>query len=59
MTEQCACGGKPMPAFPCSGAADIGEMADRAARGLSNGIRVKLSRSAGCGIEKGKTDTTE
>ena len=49
MTEQCACGGKTMLVFPCSGAADVGEISDRAARLLSKETCVKISCLAGIG----------
>ena len=49
MDEHCACGGKTMLVFPCSGAADVGELADRAARKLSKETCVKLSCLAGIG----------
>jgi uncharacterized metal-binding protein len=49
MSEQCACGGKTMLVFPCSGAADVGEMSDRAARRLAKETCVKLSCLAGIG----------
>jgi len=49
MGEGCACGGKTMIVFPCSGAADVGELADRAARLLSKESCVKMSCLAGVG----------
>lgn len=49
MAEQCACGGKTMLVYPCSGAADVGEMSDRAARMLSKETCVKISCLAGIG----------
>ncbi len=49
MAEQCACGKKAMMVFPCSGAADVGEIADRAARLLSKETCVKMSCLAGIG----------
>lgn len=49
MGEKCACGGKAMMVFPCSGAADVGELADRAARLLSKETCVKMSCLAGIG----------
>ncbi len=49
MGEGCACGGKTMLVFPCSGAADVGELADRAARLLSRESCVKMSCLAGVG----------
>ncbi|HOI42359.1 MAG TPA: putative zinc-binding protein [Elusimicrobiales bacterium] len=47
--KQCACGGKAMMVFPCSGSADVGELADRAARMLSKETCVKMSCLAGVG----------
>lgn len=49
MGEGCACGGKTILVFPCSGAADVGELADRAARLLSRETCVKMSCLAGVG----------
>lgn len=49
MDEGCACGGKTMMVFPCSGSADVGELADRAARMLSKATCVKMSCLAGVG----------
>lgn len=49
MGEQCACGGKTMIVFPCSGSADVGELADRAARLLSKKTCVKMGCLAGVG----------
>jgi len=49
MGEDCACGGKTMIVFPCSGAADVGELGDRAARLLSKETGVKMSCLAGVG----------
>ncbi len=49
MGEDCACGGKTMLVFPCSGAADVGALADRAARLLSRETDVKMSCLAGIG----------
>lgn len=43
MGEDCACGGTTMLMFPCSGAADVGALADRAARLLAKETCVKLS----------------
>ncbi|GAB4032149.1 MAG: putative zinc-binding protein [Elusimicrobiota bacterium] len=49
MGENCACGGKAMMVLPCSGSADVGELADRAARKLSRETCVKMSCLAGIG----------
>jgi len=49
MADQCACGGKAMLVFTCSGSADVGEMADRAARRLAKETCVKMSCLAGVG----------
>ena len=49
MAEQCACGGRTMLVFTCSGAADVGELGDRAARRLSRETRVQMSCLAGVG----------
>jgi uncharacterized metal-binding protein len=49
MAGDCACGGKTMLVFTCSGAADVGELADRAARKLSKETGVKMSCLAGVG----------
>ncbi|HCC48720.1 MAG TPA: zinc-binding protein [Elusimicrobia bacterium] len=49
MAEHCACGGRTMLVFPCSGSADVGELADRAARFLSKETCVKMSCLAGVG----------
>lgn len=46
---KCGCGGKTMLVMPCSGAADVGELADRAARLLSRETCVKMSCLAGVG----------
>jgi len=49
MAEHCACGGKTMIVFACSGSADVGELADRAARKLSKDTCVKMGCLAGVG----------
>lgn len=49
MAENCACGGKTMVVFTCSGAADVGELADRAARKLSKETCVNMGCLAGVG----------
>lgn len=49
MNEQCSCGKKVMIVYPCSGAADVGEIADRAARKVSKETCVKMSCLAGIG----------
>jgi uncharacterized metal-binding protein len=45
----CACGTAPKLIFPCSGAADVGEVADRAARRLSKEGAGKMYCLAGVG----------
>ena len=45
----CACGRAPKFVFSCSGAADVGEVADQAARQLSREGRVKMFCLAGIG----------
>jgi uncharacterized metal-binding protein len=45
----CACDITPKLIFPCSGAADVGEIADRAGRKLSAGGAGKMSCLAGLG----------
>jgi len=35
MAKECGCGKAPILIFPCSGAADVGEITDKAARELS------------------------
>lgn len=45
----CACGGKTTLIFPCSGAADTGEIADRAARAFAKGGCAGMSCLAGVG----------
>ena len=47
--KQCACGTAPKLIFPCSGAADVGEIADRAARRLSKEGAGKMYCLAGVG----------
>lgn len=49
MSQQCSCGSKTMVVFPCSGAADVGELADRAARMLSQKTCAKMGCLAGVG----------
>jgi len=49
MAGNCACGGKNMVVFTCSGAADVGELADRAARKLAAETCVKMGCLAGVG----------
>ena len=45
----CACSSAPKLVFPCSGAADVGEVADRAARKLSRDGAGKMFCLAGVG----------
>lgn len=47
--EGCACGGAPKLVFPCSGAADVGEVADQAARKLTREGAGKMYCLAGVG----------
>ncbi|HPD31475.1 MAG TPA: putative zinc-binding protein [Phycisphaerae bacterium] len=51
MTDQtgCACGAAPTLIFACSGAADVGEIADRAARRLAREGAGKMYCLAGVG----------
>lgn len=49
MADKCACGGRNMVVFACSGFADVGELADRAARKLSRDTCVKMGCLAGVG----------
>jgi uncharacterized metal-binding protein len=51
--KECGCGKAPKLIFPCSGAADTGEIADRAARRLSAARIGRMSCLAGLG---GKID---
>ena len=46
---KCACGGKTTLIFQCSGAADTGEIADRAARKFAKGGCASMSCLAGVG----------
>jgi len=48
-SEGCACGQGPVLIFACSGAADVGVVADQAARRLSGSGQVKMSCLAGIG----------
>jgi len=45
----CACGGSPALIYTCSGAADVGELADRSARQLSRDQKGAMSCLAGIG----------
>jgi uncharacterized metal-binding protein len=45
----CACGGTTTLIFPCSGAADTGEIADKAARAFAKGGCASMSCLAGVG----------
>ncbi len=50
--SKCTCGCSVGPAglvYPCSGAADVGEIADRAGRKISRETNVKMSCLAGIG----------
>ncbi len=47
--EGCACNAAPKLIFPCSGAADVGEVADRAARRLTKEGAGKMYCLAGVG----------
>jgi len=49
ITGGCACSGKTTLVFPCSGAADTGEIADRAARAFVKGGCAGMSCLAGVG----------
>ncbi len=59
MTNSCACGDKPKLIFTCSGAADVGEIADRAARKLHKDGKGKLYCLSGIGAAlSGFVETT-
>lgn len=47
--DRCTCSPAPKLVFACSGAADVGELADRAARQLSKTTQVKMYCLAGVG----------
>lgn len=47
--QTCACGTAPKLIFPCSGAADVGEVADRVARALTKEGAGKMYCLAGVG----------
>jgi len=49
MAQTCACGDKPKLIFPCSGVADVGAIADLAARKLTREGIGKMSCLAGIG----------
>ena len=49
MAESCSCSAAPKLIFSCSGAADVGEMADRAARQLTRAGVGKMYCLAGIG----------
>ncbi len=49
MSEVCACGGNPALLYTCSGAADVGELADLATRQLSRSKKGAMSCLAGIG----------
>jgi uncharacterized metal-binding protein len=48
-TKDCACSGGVKLIFPCSGAADVGEISDRAARAMAAGGHGKMFCLAGIG----------
>ena len=48
-SNQCQCTGAPKLIFPCSGAADVGEISDRAARRLTKEGKGKMFCLAGVG----------
>lgn len=48
-SKPCACGKKPSLVLPCSGAADVGEISDRAARKVSMSSSAKMFCLAGVG----------
>lgn len=48
-TTSCSCGGAPKLIFPCSGSADVGALADLAARQMSRDGHGKISCLAGIG----------
>jgi len=59
-SEECACSSAPKLIFPCSGAADVGEIADRAGRKLSRDGLGKMFCLAGVGGRlPGMMKTTE
>ncbi len=59
MAVNCACGDKPKLIFACSGAADVGAIADRAARKLHKDGNGKMYCLAGIGAGlNGFTETT-
>ena len=47
--QSCGCGGGPKLIFACSGAADVGEIADRAARKLTRAGAGRMFCTAGLG----------
>lgn len=49
MAQTCACGDRPKLIFPCSGAADVGAIADLAARKMTREGTGKMSCLAGIG----------
>ncbi len=50
-TSECTCSEKPILIYPCSGAADVGEISDRIARRLSREGIVKMNCLAGIGAQ--------
>jgi uncharacterized metal-binding protein len=60
MADNCACGDKPKLIFACSGAADVGAIADRSARKLNKDGNGKMYCLAGIGAGlSGFTETTK
>lgn len=49
----CSCGGRPTLLFPCSGAADVGELADQSARAAARRGHGRMSCLAGVGARVG------
>ncbi len=47
--QSCGCGGGPRLIFACSGAADVGEIADKAARKLTRDGKGRMFCTAGLG----------
>ena len=48
-SQECQCAGAPKLLFPCSGASDVGEISDRAARRLTKEGKGKMYCLAGVG----------
>lgn len=49
--EKCSCNSAPKLVFPCSGAADVGEVADQSARRLSKEGAARMFCLAGIGAQ--------